>query len=286
MVSLMTHYSLEPANHSDYRDFLKARFEFLKRANKNFSLQNCATKSKISKSLLQFLFRKKRHISIDKLPNLAKTLKLNQEEEAFVYMMICKDSSQNSVIRSHFESILSKLRHEHIKTDLSVPEIAGELDKYFFENYLLIVLQTLTRLVGFKEDPQWILENLKIHGLTEKQVVAGLKELEESGYIFRDENLRLRPHEKSFWRPDPYDTTAYRVYTRSAEAVAKLMQHPQYCPSVYSTLSVCMDEERLLAAEKYMIETHHHLSALAKASTEPTAMIYFGNFMMTLARLK
>jgi uncharacterized protein (TIGR02147 family) len=285
-LSVMQNYTLEPANFSDYRDFLKHRFENLKEKNKNFSLQNCAQKSKISKSLLQFLFNKKRHISLDKIPGLAKTLKLTNDEEYFVYLLVCKNASQNPAIKTHFESILARIRHEHVQTSVAEPVRADANSKSLYQDSLFMNLQTLTKLDGFDEDPNWILENLQIKNLTKEKITATLKELEDLGFLFRDENQKLKAKPAGLWRPDPYDPTGMKVYQKAAASIAELLENPGYRPSVYMAMSLGMDEENLLKAEKYMIEVHHHLSNLAKESKSKTSLVYIGNFLLTLARLK
>lgn len=283
----MQEYTLEPANFYDYRDFLKHRFDSLNGHNKNFSLQNCAKRSELSKSLLQFLFTKQRHISLDRLPALAKTLKLTPDEEYFVYLKVCRDASQNPTIQQHFESILDKVRHQYITTTIQGPVQAGPSEKSLYQNHMLQVLRTLARLDGFKEDPKWILEQLFIKGVTEKEITSTLKELEELGYLYRDQDSKLVATPETVWRPDPYDPTGMNVYTRAAASIAELMKYPaSFRPSVYMEMSLAFDEENLLKAEKFMIEVHHRLSAMAAESKNPTAAAHIGNFFLTLARLK
>lgn len=284
---MLNNCTLEPANFHDYRDFLKHRFESIKESNKRFSLLACSQRSKISKALLQFLFLKKRHISLDKFPALAKTLKLSADEEYFVYLLICKNSNSNPVIKNHFEQILSRIRHSYVQVEAASPPLSNRSEKSLYQNYLLMVLQTLVRLEEFQEDPQWILENLNIKNLDEETVKTALETLEKNDYLYRDENKKLKPHPTTLWRPDPFDPDGHGVYRRAAESVAELLKHPDiYRPSVYMAMSLAMDEKNLLAAEKYMIEVHHHLNALAKASTNPTSVVYIGNFLLALARLK
>jgi uncharacterized protein (TIGR02147 family) len=280
-------YTLEPANFYDYRDFLKIRFESLKKTNPRFSLLACSQRSKISKSFLQFLFLKKRHISLDKFPALAKTLKLNSEEEYFVYLLICKNSSTNPTIQNHFELILSRIRHSVVEVPSSAPPLSTKSEKSLYQNYLLMVLQTLTRLEGFQEDPEWIKEKLNIKNLDQKRIENSLADLEKKNYLFRDINKKLKADPTTLWRPDPFDPSGYSVYRHAAESIAELLKHAEiYKPAVYMAMSLAMDEKNLIAAEKYMIEVHHKLNDFAKASVQPTSVVYIGNFLLTLARLK
>ncbi len=283
---LMKHYRLEPANYSDYRDFLKTRFEELKKRNAKYSLNFCARSSKISKSLLQFIFSKKRHLGLDRMPPLAKTLKLTSEEEYFIYLMICRKTSRNPEVQNHFENILNRIRHEFINSNEPEPQRSHENDKQLFLNYHLMALFALVRLKNFREDARWIKENLLIPNLTEELILLGLKKLEANGFIFRDENNCLKARPETLWRPDAYDPSGQKVFTRGAEGIAELMQTPErYRPSVYMSMSLAFDEKRLLEAEKFMIDIHHHLVKLSKNCEEPNAVAQIGNFFITVARL-
>lgn len=284
---LMTTYLLEPANFSDYRDFLKHRFETLKKQNRNFSLNACAKRSKISKSLFQFILNKKRHLGLDRMPLLAKTLHLSADEEYFTYLMICKSSSRNPTIQSHFEKILNRIRHEYVKSDLQAPPTVTTNDKELYLDYLFMIFQTFTKLKEFREDIPWIKEHLKVPNLDDNKIKSALKELERLGFIFRDAQNNLKSKPESFWRPDPYDPTGHRVYTKAAEGIAELMQKPEiYRPSVYMSMSLAMDEENLAKAEKFMIDVHHQLLKFSTESQNPTSVVQVGNFLLTVVRLK
>lgn len=280
-------YSLEPANFSDYRDFLRTRFEALRVKNKTFSLNACALKSKLSKSLLQFIFKKKRHVGIDRMPDLAKALKLTAEEEYFIYLLICRNTSRSSVIQNYFEKILDRVRHEYVVTSESAPIPVATNDKKLYLNQLLMILHGMGQLKGFQEDPEWIQKNLKIPDIKSEDIIAGLKELEKSGYLFRDQQGNLKAKSDTFWRPDPFDPTGLQVFTKAAESMAYLMKQPQiYKPSVYMSMTLPMDEEQLALAEKLMIEVHHQLLKMSKASSEPTALVQVANFLLTVVRHK
>lgn len=280
-------YTLEPANFLDYRDFLKSRFDQLKKASPSFSLQVCAKRGGISKALLQFLLSKKRHLGLDKIPGLAKAFKLTPDEESFVYILACKNASKSPQIQEHFEQNLSRIRHRYIKTDIeSMPDKKdGKEENY--ANSLFMILTSLVNVVGFKEDPQWILENLKIKNLSKAKIAAALKELEETKTLIRNAEGKLIVGSGGVYRPDPQDPKGHKLYQRIAESVAQLLEHPEmYRPSVYMGMALSMDEENLVKAEKYMIEVHHDLNALAKASQQKTSVVYVGNFLMAVARLK
>lgn len=283
-------YLLEPANFSDYRDFFKFRFDGLKEKFTSISLQSIANKSGLSKSHVQFLFKKERHITLDKFPRLAKALKLTEEEEYFTYLLICKNSSQNEYVKSHFESIMKRIRHQYVKVHPEAGLVEKNLEtinKSSYNKLLNMVLKSLIRLKEFKEDGHWIIENIAIDDISSIEVNNALKELEKSSQIQRDQNGKLISNDHDLFRPDPYDPSGFDIYTKAAEFVLKLMQKPElYSPAVYSSMSLAMSEENLLKAEKLMIETHHKLCQLSKDSLDPTSVIFVGNFLMTLSRLK
>jgi len=281
----MSHYSLEPANFRDYRDFLRSRFEQIQKTKKNFSLGACAKRSKISKSLLRFIFRKERRISLERMPRLAKTLKLDKEEESFVYLKICKDSSRSPAIRAHLDSLLNRIRHVHVKVKEAAPPASSANEKLLYMNGMKMIAITLPNLSGFREDPEWLNRVMNLPDVTLGEIQSLLRELEESGFLFRDEKGRLRAKPESLWRLDPLDPNGQLVFTRGAQFVASLMKHPErYRPSVYMSMSLAFDERGLLEAEKLMIELHHKLFHLSQRSQEPTAIAQFGNFFLTVAR--
>lgn len=281
----MDHYSLEPANFKDYRDFLRNRFEQIQKTQKSFSLGACATRAKISKSLLRFIFRKERHLSLDRMPKLAKALKLDEHEESFVYLKICQDSSRNPAIRAHFEGLLNRIRHAHVKVEEAAPPESTADEKALYLNGMKMIGITLPKLPGFREDDEWLARVVNLPGVAPQELRTLFGELEKQGFLFRDETGRLRAKPESLWRPDPLDPTGMMVYTRAAEFMAFLMKEPKrYRPSVYMSMSIPFDEKNLLEAEKVMIELHHRLFRLSQESVEPTAVAQFGNFFLTVAR--
>ncbi len=280
-------YTLEPANYLDYRDFLKVRFQEIKKTKSSYSVQACAKRSGISKALLQFLLTKKRHVSLDKLPRIAKALKMTPDEENFVYLLACKNSSKNVEVREYFEQILSRYRSRFVKTDIESIAEKVESREAHYSDSLFMILQSLVNLEAFEEDPQWIVENLKIKTISKEQIARTLKELEESNTLTRNSEGRLIVASGGVYRPDARDPKGHKIYKRIAESVAELLEYPEmYRPSVYMGMALSMDEENLAKAEKFMIEVHHHLNAFAKASQKKTSVVYVGNFLMAVARIR
>lgn len=282
-------YTLEPARYFDYRDFIKVRYESLKTKNKKFSLQAFAQKSGLSKSLIQFLLNKKRHLSLDKMPRLAQSLRLTEEEEYFVYLMVCMESSKNKRVREHFDGILTRLRNQYLPREgqsLDPRHGTSQVNADLHGDILQLTLQAMCGLEGFQEEAEWIVQNLKIPNISVENIRAALKKLEKNEWILRDENQRIKPKGNFHFSPDPYDPNGQSVYTKTARVLAELMAEPKiYRPSIYMQLMLSMDEENLKKAELLMIEMHQRLSELAKTSTRKTAAIYFGNYMLTVARL-
>lgn len=282
----MAHYSLEPANFGDYRDFLKFRFERMRHERATFSLSVCAKKGGVSKALLQFVFGKKRHLSLDSLPKIARALKLTATEEYYTYIMLCHNSSKDTSVRTHFEDVLNRIRHQYVKVDAKEPAVSQTDDKALYLDYMKMILQAFVRLKGFRADPAWIKEQLFFEISTD-QIAECIAQLEKSGHVYRDSEGTMRAKDDTLWRPDPFDPDGQSVYTAGAKAIAALMENPKlYRPSVYSSMSLTFDEENLKQAEKYMIEVHHKLCSLSKESKAPTAVAQIGNYFLTVARLR
>ncbi|WP_374078709.1 hypothetical protein [Bdellovibrio bacteriovorus] len=71
-------------DYSDYRDFLAARFRYLKTVKKNFSYAIAARKTNVAPSYYKNLFRKDRHLGLENLGRVSKTLELNGTEQAYL----------------------------------------------------------------------------------------------------------------------------------------------------------------------------------------------------------
>jgi transcriptional regulator with XRE-family HTH domain len=284
----MKNYSLAPANHNDYRDFLLSRFLDIQAKDKKFSLLNCANKSGVAKSHLQFLFKKERHVSLDKFASLSAVLKLTDEEEHFTYLLICKNTSKNPMVQEHFESIMRRIRNQFIKSAITPPP-SVEMKQKLHEDELAVNLKALIHLDDFKEDPKWIMKNFLFPDLDENKIKTALNKLQLKGEIKRNNLGILRPtsNKPYVFKPDPYDLNGHQLYKKAADFTSKLMDTPnKYCPSVYMTLPLPMDEDNLKKTEQYMIDVHHQICKFSKESKKPTATIYMANFFVTLMRLK
>jgi hypothetical protein len=125
-----------------------------------------------------------------------------------------------------------------------------------------------------------------VPNISEQEIVDGFKYLEKVGALERAPDGKLNFDSVKVWRTDVYDNDGFSVYTKGAEATAYLMQTPKvYRPSVYSSMALAMDEKNLLEAEKVMIETHHKLCKISNDSKDPTALMYIGNYLLTVLRL-
>lgn len=285
----MDFYSLEPANFSDYRSFLKERFHSLKKQNSAYSLQFLSQKSGVSKSHLRFLFKKERHISLDKFPPLACSLKLDDEEEYFVYLMICKNSSQNPRIQKHFEDILSRIRNQYIgdKQDESTFVEKNHKPEVFFSDLVMTTICNQMKILGFCEDPEIIFKDLLVPNLTKDGVAKIIKKLDEQDLLERDPEGRVTSiKENLLHRPDPYDPNGFKIYSLAADFLARLMKRPEiYKPSIYSSSHITLDEEHLNKLEKTLRELHHTIISYSKESVNPTTNVYVSNYFLTLSRL-
>jgi uncharacterized protein (TIGR02147 family) len=280
------HYKLSPANFEDYRDFLVDRYQNLKDENPVYSLQYCASKSGLSKSHIQFLFKLERHISLDKFPLLAKTLKLTDEEEYFVYLMICKNTSKNVFVQNHFEKILSRIRFYSLNVSNSPVEISNEDISDLYDKMPLVLLQTFISLSGFQEDPKWILKNFNMPNMSISSIKSLLTELEERGMAYRDHDGKLLSNDAYFHQTDPYDPNALSPYTKITNFLAELMKYPDlYKPSSYSSVNIALDENNLKKVEKLMSEMHHKISIYAEESINPTVSVYISNYFLTIGKI-
>ena len=167
------------------------------------------------------------------------------------------------------------------------PERSTADEKSLYHNQIFVILRTLVRLKGFKEDPKWIREHLLIKNISEELIASSFRDLERLGFIQREKDGSLKVAPESLWRPDPLDPSGQQVFSSAANFSARLMETPEiFKPSVYMGLTLALNEEQLKNAEKFMIDVHHRLSVFAAESQNPTAVVNVGNFFLTIFRLK
>src|SRR5690606_20726431 len=102
----------------DYRDFLAFVVLDDKLANRKHSFEIYRRQLGTTRSYLQLVIAKKRHISLGKIPALCRLFKLESFEKQVLTYRFLRDTAEDAEMRSYFATILASLR---AKQEFHVP---------------------------------------------------------------------------------------------------------------------------------------------------------------------
>jgi len=169
--------------YADYRSFLNDRFLQLKQAKpKILSHEYVARRIGISKTYLQYVLARKRHLSLDKIAGTARTFALDSFEKQYLTYLLCLQTSKDAEIRNFFSTVLDSLRGQQ---RLSSPKERA-LDARQSEailGSLAMLIHAMANLDAFRPEADWIRPRLLQLKPTDAQIRQVLDGLLQQGLI-------------------------------------------------------------------------------------------------------
>lgn len=187
-------------NYSDYRDFLAARFRYLKTIKKNFSHAIAARKTDVAQSYYKNIFRKDRHLGLESLGKVAKVLELNVTEEMYILFklvsLLTGDSQVSEICDKNLKALLSELKFQK-KGDMVVSNDHREVEENLQALYFYVILY-LCDWPDFTPTVSWVKDRLFINDLSDEDLsrhIVKAKELYDSlkKQNISIDNLRISP---------------------------------------------------------------------------------------------
>jgi uncharacterized protein (TIGR02147 family) len=204
-----------PEEHTDYRDFLSAMVDYLKRTNPRFSYRWFARVAGFSSpNFLQLVATGRRNLSADAIPKFARGLGLDAGEAAVFSTLVHLGQARDDAARNHHYAEL----RQHAARRGSVRRMeAAQFDAY--SNPMALAIRELIATPGFREDPAWIARRLRPRN-TPTAVRRALEKLLETGLVERDEQGRLRSVDRTISTGPQVRSLAVRNYHREMLALA------------------------------------------------------------------
>lgn len=201
-------------HYDNYRDFLKDFYLRSKAENKKFSFRYFSRVAGFqSSSFLKQVMDGQRNLSEDGIEKFAHALKLNKDENHFFkYLVLLNQATKiderhfysREILRSRTFKKLNPIRESQLK---------------YLSEWYFIPIRELVSLPQFREDPEWIAQQLRPPISTE-QARDTLTELLKIGLLLRDENQRLIQAEKDILVPDQITSSflahAHREFIKKA----------------------------------------------------------------------
>ena len=168
----------------NYREFLRAYFEELKRTQEFFSYRYLERVSGLSRSYFKLLIDGKCNLSYTATTMLAKSLGLSKKEINYFKTLVLYNQAQSDDEKDrYFDQILE------LRPRTAIEGITPDQYEFFTKTYFVEIHQ-LAALPGFKADPAWICKNLRRH-LKPKQIQQALEVLERLGLLARNSRGEL-----------------------------------------------------------------------------------------------
>jgi|GEM_PF-407705 len=169
---------------TDYREYLKCFFEFKKLTNSSYSASMFARKAGLgtnSRGYLKLVIENKRNLSAQTIRSFSEALGLNAQESLyFENLVLFNQSDRNQDKKYYFERLMASNRGGRSEQlELMKSQHA------YLTNWYYVAIRELVALKDFKEDPAWIVSQLR--GKVKKDEAAqAIRDLLTLGLLLRD----------------------------------------------------------------------------------------------------
>ena len=255
-------------NFTDYRDFLRMRYEKEKEKNPQITYRYLGRKINSADNYFKYIFDKKRHISIDRVNATAKLFELKESEMLYLMFKIIQVSSKEASVSLTLKQILAL-----IQTDIS-KDTSYLISR---KGWLFSAIYHMSRFADFKVDPGWV--RMKISNLLpimNLEVESAINEVITSGLIIKNVS------DQTTSMLDQMGASRFLIETQ--QIFSDFCRHPEkykHAKGKATILSINSTDYQLIdEAQKYFIA---ELNTISKSSTEHDVLfnVYAMAFTLT-----
>jgi uncharacterized protein (TIGR02147 family) len=194
-------------------DFLKDHLADKKRTNSAFSLRAWATQLGMkSHGPLHAILNKQRKIPKKIVPTLIKSLKLNAKDAKYFEILVDFHRSKTIDEKSFYKNKLEKL------SPVPLRELS-DLEAYkYITDPVHIILAEMTQLKGFKNDPLWIKQHLRLNQNL-KEIEIMINRLINLGVVVVKGNKLIKPVEHIYTKLD-IESKSIQDYHKTCSQIA------------------------------------------------------------------
>lgn len=263
----------------DYRDFLFSRFESLRSKRKIYSFQWLGNKLEVSKTFVKLLLSKKRHIDLERVPQLSQVFKLTREEENYLTLLICKGRTEKTKIGDFFKVALSAME-SHFRYPSPVAASSGPGVYDFFYSPLAVVIHALSEAKGFEPSVEWIKERISLPNTSEADIHNALTSLLKFGFIYKSRE-GWRKREYIFSSPVAGDIDGARIFVNTLSRVGSWMAEPEKVrPNNYYLMAIPCDEKGLQEVKTEFMKLRDRLIEISQRSQPVENVLFLANCLL------
>jgi uncharacterized protein (TIGR02147 family) len=196
----------EVSDFKDYRDFIKFRFEDLKKSDPNLSYQKVANRIGSTKSYLKLVIDKKRHMSLDKLLPLAKYFRLSTFETQFVIFLLLVATSKDPEVKEFFKSILASYQcfSRSKQTEFNLNKISDT--KFASHEWIQMAILELSSRPDFSAKAEWIHKKLGGNPILSLNQAQEAMDLLIAKRLLLKQNDGMKSRKRDYlWDASPFD---------------------------------------------------------------------------------
>lgn len=226
--------------YTDYRAYLRDAYQAAKQANAACSYRYFARRAGFaSPNFLQLVIEGKRNLSQESIYRFANAFKLRRRERQFFEVLVhfnqAKDPEQQNL---YYQRLLEF--PEYCQAVTLAQEQYEFLTRWYYP-----VIQDLTTLPQFREDPEWIAKRLR-YEITPSQAREALDCLQRLGLLVRNADKRLQPSERHFTTGDVARTAAsYHYHQQMMERAKRALQTQAEAQREFGALTVALNARQL-----------------------------------------
>jgi len=168
----------------DYRQFLRDAYSEKKMTSRSFSYRSFAEKAGVgSPSYLKAVMDGQRNLTSDTARGFARAFGLNKQETRFFIALVAMNQARTTKDRSFYFEELSRIPKFRETKKLERNQYA------YYTRWYCPVIRELAAREDFREDPQWIAEQIR-PSITAKQAEEALSLLQALDLLRRDKKGR------------------------------------------------------------------------------------------------
>lgn len=194
------------SDYSEIETFVKDQLQYLKSADKNFSvLRSCTKLRKVSPTLVSLIIQKKRKLTIDRLDEIAKLLQLSAAEKIFL------------------RDWLNRLDPSSRKITDSAPvpkNLRKNVSLHLLNDWLNVYVKDCFQLLEIQHNPELLYSHLS-HIADPKRIKKSLDFLLREGYLRRTLDQKIVIETELAVAETPVPSHKIRQFHKAALNIAK-----------------------------------------------------------------
>lgn len=268
--------TLKPNIHEflDYRQFLRAMYEFKKSQSAGFSLRTFSRLAGLrSSNFLKLIMDGDRNLSLEGIHKFARAFKLSKPESNFFEALVLFGQAKSAEEKNrYYERIIQSKSYNEVKK--------LEANQYvYFSNWHYVALRELVKLKGFREDPQWINRKLDTR-FSHEEIQKAFNLLIALNLLHRDEGNHLRQtEEKLTTSPEISSLAVLNFHREMIRKASDSLEKSKTDHRDVSTLTIGLSKSQYDQIRERINQFRREIHAIATESRDPEA-VYQINFQL------